>query len=32
MPGLEPDTPIPTEITLDRKRHVLALTYGEGGT
>ena len=29
MPGLEHDTPIPTEITLDRKRHVLALAYGE---
>jgi DUF971 family protein len=29
MPGLEPDTPIPTEITLDRKRHVLELIYGE---
>jgi DUF971 family protein len=29
MPGLEPDTPIPTEITLDRKRHVLALAYGD---
>lgn len=28
MPGLEPDTPIPTELTLDRKRHVLALAYG----
>ena len=28
MPGLEPDTPIPTEITLDRKRHVLVLAYG----
>ena len=32
MPGLEHDTPIPTEITLDRKRHVLALTYnGKAG-
>ena len=29
MPGLAPDTPIPTEITLDRKRHVLALAYAE---
>ena len=29
MPGLEHDTPIPTELTLDRKRHVLALAYGE---
>ena len=29
MPGLEHDTPIPTEITPDRKRHVLALAYGE---
>ncbi|MFN3631110.1 MAG: gamma-butyrobetaine hydroxylase-like domain-containing protein [Casimicrobiaceae bacterium] len=29
MPGLERDTPIPTEITLDRKRRVLVLTYGE---
>lgn len=29
MPGLEPDTPIPTELTLDRKRHVLGLAYGE---
>jgi DUF971 family protein len=29
MPGLEHDTPIPTEITLDRKRHVLALAYGD---
>ena len=28
MPGLDHDTPIPTEITLDRKRHVLALVYG----
>jgi len=28
MPGLEPDTPIPTELTLDRKRHVLTLSYG----
>ena len=27
MPGLEHDTPIPTEITLDRKRHMLALAY-----
>lgn len=27
MPGLEHDTPIPTEITLDRKRHVLVLAY-----
>ena len=27
MPGLDHDTPIPTEITLDRKRHVLALVY-----
>jgi DUF971 family protein len=30
MPGLEPDTPIPTELTLDRKRHVLGLAYGDG--
>ena len=29
MPGLDADTPIPTELTLDRKRHVLALAYGE---
>ena len=29
MPGLEHDTPIPTELTLDRKRHILALTYNE---
>ena len=29
MPGLESDTPIPTELTLDRKRHVLGLAYGE---
>lgn len=29
MPGLEPDTPIPTELTLDRKRHVLGLAYGD---
>ena len=29
MPGLERDTPIPTELTLDRKRRVLALAYGE---
>ena len=29
MPGLEPDTPIPTEITLDRKRRILALAYGD---
>jgi DUF971 family protein len=29
MPGLEPDTPIPTEITLDRKRHLLVIAYGE---
>ena len=28
MPGLEPHTPIPTEITLDRKRHALVLAYG----
>jgi DUF971 family protein len=28
MPGLEPDTPIPTELTLDRKRRVLVLAYG----
>jgi DUF971 family protein len=28
MPGLAPDTPIPTELTLDRKRHVLGLSYG----
>ena len=31
MPGLEPDTPIPTELTLDRKRHVLVLAYGHAG-
>ncbi len=29
MPGLEHNTPIPTELTLDRKRHVLDLSYGE---
>jgi len=29
MPGLEPDTPIPTELTLDRKRRVLGLAYGD---
>ena len=29
MPGLEPDTPIPTELTLDRKRHVLVLAYSK---
>jgi DUF971 family protein len=29
MPGLERDTPIPTEITLDKKRRVLVLGYGE---
>lgn len=29
MPGLEHDTPIPTELTLDRKRHILVLAYGE---
>jgi DUF971 family protein len=29
MPGLESDTPIPTELTLDRKRHVLGLAYGD---
>lgn len=31
MPGLEPDTTIPTELTLDRKRHVLVLAYGHAG-
>jgi len=31
MPGLEPDTPIPTELTLDRKRHLLVLAYGTPG-
>lgn len=30
MPGLDRDTPIPTEITLDRKRRVLVLVYPEG--
>ena len=29
MPGLERDTPIPTALTLDRKRHLLALAYTE---
>ncbi len=29
MPGLDQDTPIPSEITLDRKRRVLVVTYGE---
>jgi DUF971 family protein len=29
MPGLNANTPIPSEITLDRKRHMLALAYGE---
>jgi DUF971 family protein len=29
MPGLEHDTPIPTELTLDRKRRVLVLGYGD---
>jgi DUF971 family protein len=29
MPGLEPDTPIPTELTLDRRRRVLGLAYGD---
>jgi DUF971 family protein len=29
MPGLERDTPIPTEITLDKKRRVLVLGYGD---
>ncbi|MGL4234066.1 MAG: gamma-butyrobetaine hydroxylase-like domain-containing protein [Casimicrobium sp.] len=29
MPGLERDTPVPTEITLDKKRRVLVLGYGE---
>jgi DUF971 family protein len=28
MPGLEANTPIPTELTLDRKRRVLVLGYG----
>ena len=32
MPGLEPDTLIPTERpALDRKRHVLVLAYGHAG-
>lgn len=30
MPGLDRDTPIPTEITLDRKRRVLVLVYPDG--
>ncbi len=29
MPGLERDTPVPSEITLDKKRRVLVLGYGE---
>jgi DUF971 family protein len=29
MPGLEANTPIPTEITLDKKRKVLVLSYGD---
>ncbi len=29
MPGLERDTPIPTEITLDKKRRMLVLGYGD---
>jgi DUF971 family protein len=29
MPGLQHDTPIPTELTLDRKRRVLVLGYGD---
>jgi DUF971 family protein len=29
MPGLEPNTPVPTEITLDKKRRVLVLGYGD---
>ncbi len=29
MPGLERDTPIPTEITLDKKRRLLILGYAE---
>jgi len=28
MPGLDRDTPIPTEITLDRTRKLLVLDYG----
>lgn len=28
MPGLEANTPIPTEITLDKKRKILVLGYG----
>jgi DUF971 family protein len=29
MPGLERNTPVPTEITLDKKRRVLVLGYGD---
>ncbi len=29
MPGLERNTPIPTEITLDRKRRMLVLSYAD---
>jgi DUF971 family protein len=29
MPGLEPNTPIPTEITLDKKRKLVVLAYGD---
>ena len=29
MPGLDANTPIPTEITLDKKRRVLVLGYGD---
>jgi DUF971 family protein len=29
MPGLERDTPIPTELTLDKKRRVLVLGYAD---
>ncbi|MCC7068919.1 MAG: DUF971 domain-containing protein [Burkholderiales bacterium] len=31
MPGPEPAPQIPTDITLDRKERVLALTYAEPG-
>jgi DUF971 family protein len=29
MPGLERDTPIPTELTLDKKRRMLVLGYAD---
>ncbi len=31
MSGLEHDTPIPSELTLDRKRHLLVLAYDAPG-